>query len=177
MNFNFSPFPVLETERLTLRELNLEDTKTIFGLRTNKEVNTYIKRDTPKNLSETRAFIDMISNLVSDNEGIFWVIETKQSNEIIGTIGLRNFDLEDNYAEVGYELNPDYQQEGFMTEALKEVINFGFNNLELKTIEGFTHQNNSASIALLEKQDFVFQPERKDEDFEDNRIYRLENKI
>ncbi|ARV06203.1 GNAT family N-acetyltransferase [Polaribacter sp. SA4-10] len=177
MNFNFSPFPVLETERLTLRELNLEDTKTIFGLRTNKEVNKYIKRDTPKNLAETRAFIDMISNLVSNNEGVFWVLESKQSNDLIGTIGLRNFDVEDNYAEVGYELNPDYQQEGFMTEALKEVINFGFNNLELKTIEGFTHKNNSASTALLEKQNFVFQPERKDENFEDNRIYRLENKI
>ena len=175
MSFNFTPFPVLETERLTLRALNLEDAKTIFGLRTNKDVNQFITRSIPNNLSEARAFIDMISDLVSSNNGVFWVIESKQNNELIGTIGLRNFEVEENYAEVGYELHPDYQQRGFMTEALQEVIHFGFDNLKLKIIEAFTHKNNSASITLLENQNFVYQPERKDEGFDDNAIYRLEN--
>ncbi|MCI2229629.1 GNAT family N-acetyltransferase [Polaribacter sp. MSW13] len=173
MNFDFTIFPILETERLTLRALNLDDAKAIFGLRTNKSVNTFIKRDIPKNLSEARAFIDQISNLVSTNSGIFWVIESKQNKELIGTVGLRNFRIEEKDAEIGYELHPNYQEKGFMTETLKEVVNFGFKNLGLKTIEAFTHKNNMASIALLEKQDFVFQPERKDEGFDDNRIYSL----
>ena len=71
ININFTDFPVLETERITLRALNQEDVKAIFGLRTNKSVNTFIKRDVLKNLSEARAFIDTTSNLVIENKGIF----------------------------------------------------------------------------------------------------------
>jgi len=173
MNFDFTTFPVLETDRLTLRALNLDDAKAIFGLRANKEVNEFIQREPPKNLSESRAFIDEISNIISSNEGIFWVIESNNSNELLGTIGLRNFDAEENYAEIGYEIHPDYQERGYMNEAFDAVIEYGFKNMALKNIEAFTHKNNIASIALLEKQDFVLLPERRDVGFDDNRIYLL----
>jgi ribosomal-protein-alanine N-acetyltransferase len=175
MDFNFTPFPVLETERLTLRALNLDDAKAIFGLRTNKDVNEFIDRKKPNNLSEARAFIDRISKLTETNKGIFWVIESKSNHQLIGTIGLRNFEDEEDYAEIGYELDPNYQQKGFMSEAFKEVIDFGFTEMELKNIEAFTHKNNMDSIALLEKQRFVFHPERRDEGFENNISYRLSN--
>ncbi|WP_339883176.1 GNAT family N-acetyltransferase [Polaribacter vadi] len=173
MDYNFTPFPVLETERLTLRALNLDDAKAIFGLRTNKEVNEYIDRKVPRNLSEARAFIDRISTLAENNKGIFWVIASKSTNELMGTIGLRNFEDEEYYAEIGYEINPDYQERGYMSEAFIPVLEYGFQNLELKTIEAFTHKNNTASIALLEKLNFVFDPEREDEGFENNISYIL----
>ncbi|WP_297804368.1 GNAT family N-acetyltransferase [uncultured Polaribacter sp.] len=173
MYFDFTTFPVLETERLTLRELNLNDTKAIFGLRTNKEVVEFIDRKTLNNLSETRAFIDRISQLTTNNKGVFWVIESKNNNQVIGTIGLRNFEDEEDYAEIGYELDPSYQQKGFMSEAFEVVLKYGFKQMELKTIEAFTHKNNTASISLLEKQKFVFEPEIKDEGFENNLSYRI----
>lgn len=176
MKHNFTPFPVLETERLTLRELRLQDAKAIFGLRTNKEVNEFIDRKIPRNLSETRAFIDRISILAENGKGIFWVIESKNNLQLLGTIGLRNFEDEDedDYAEIGYELEPNHQQKGFMNEAFDAILNFGFNTLKLKTIEAFTHYNNTASIALLKKQNFVFHPEISDEGFVNNRSYRLQ---
>lgn len=173
MNFDFTNFPVLQTERLTLRELNLNDAKAIFRLRTKKEVVEFIDRKTLNNLSETRAFIDRISKLTSSNKGVFWVIESRNNQQVIGTIGLRNFEDEEDYAEIGYELEPSYQQKGFMSEAFKVVIEYGFKKMELKTIEAFTHKNNRASIALLEKQKFVFEPEIKDEGFENNISYRI----
>jgi len=54
-------------------------------------------------------------------------------------------------------------------------LDFGFHSMKLKTIEAFTHKNNTASKALLEKHHFVFQPERYDDGFENNRIFRLVN--
>ena len=173
MDFDFTPLPVLETERLTLRELNLNDAKAIFGLRTNKEVNEFIDRRTPRNLSETRAFIDRISELTASNKGIFWVIQSNSNHQLVGTIGLRNFEDEEDYAEIGYELDPSYQQKGFMNEAFEVVLEYGFKQMELQTIEAFTHKENEASIALLEKQKFVFEPEIKDEGFENNISYRI----
>jgi len=89
MAFNFTTFPVLETERLTLRALELNDAKAIFGLRTNKEVNTFITRTMLNNLSETRALIDSISNSIANNTRIFWVLESKDTAELLGTIGLK----------------------------------------------------------------------------------------
>ena len=70
MNFNFTLFPVLETERLTLRKFNLENVTAIFGLRTNKEINEFIDREKLNNLSESRAFINLIPNLALNNKGI-----------------------------------------------------------------------------------------------------------
>ena len=175
MNFDFTPFPLLETDRLTLRELSLDDAKAIFGLRTNKEVTEFIDRKTLNNLSESRAFIDLISNLTSNNKGIFWVLESKSNHQLIGTVGLRNFEDEENYSEISYELDPSYHQKGYMSEAFKAILKFGFENLELKTIEAFSHQNNTASIALLERQRFVLDPKRRDEGFENNRSYRIVN--
>jgi ribosomal-protein-alanine N-acetyltransferase len=173
MDFNFTLFPVLETERCTLRALDLNDAKAIFGLRTNKEVNTYIKRTMLNNLSEARAFIDSISNAVAEDTGIFWVLASKNSAELLGTIGLRNFDVEENYAEIGYDMHPDYQDSGYMSEAFEAILEFSAQQMGLKFIEAFTHKDNNASVALLEKYDFELQPDRKDVDFENNRVYRL----
>ena len=173
MAFNFTPFPVLETERLTLRALELNDAKAIFGLRTNKEVNTFITRTMLNNLSETRAFIDSISNSIVNNTGVFWVLESKDTAELIGTVGLRNFEIEEDYAEIGYDLHPDFQEDGYMSEAFKAILNFAAKQMDLKFIEAFTHKENNASVALLEKFNFELQPDRKDANVAENHIYRF----
>ena len=171
MDFNFTSFPVLETERFTLRALDLSDAKAIFGLRTNKEVNTFITRTRLNNLSETRAFIDRISNSIANNTSIFWVLETKDTAELLGTVGLRNFDIEEDSAEIGYDMHPDFQENGYMSEAFKVILNFAAKQMDLKFIEAFTHKENNASVALLEKFNFELQPDRKDANVAENHIY------
>ena len=173
MAFNFTPFPVLETERLTLRALELNDAKAIFGLRTNKEVNTFITRTMLNNLSETRAFIDRISNSIANNTGVFWVLESKDTAELLGTLGLCNFEIEEDYAEIGYDMHPDFQEDGYMSEAFKAILNFAAKQMDLKFIEAFTHKENNASVALLEKFNFELQPDRKDANVAENHIYRF----
>jgi len=173
MAFNFTPFPVLETERLTLRALELNDAKAIFGLRTNKEVNTFITRTMLNNLSETRAFIDSISNSIVNNTGVFWVLESKDTAELLGTVGLRNFEIEEDYAEIGYDMHPDFQENGYMSEAFEVILDFSAKQMDLKFLEAFTHKDNNASAALLEKYNFKLQPNRKDANVEENHIYRF----
>jgi len=170
----FSLFPELSTERLVLRQLTFEDKKAIFRLRSNKEINEFIKRETPKNLNQAEGFIQTCLDEFENENRVFWAMVEEDSNQLIGTIVFHKVDLENNYAEIGCELDPDYQEEGYMNEAMKAVLEFGKSSMQLKTIEAFTHHNNTASIALIEKHQFVLQPERIDEDFEDNRIYRLD---
>jgi ribosomal-protein-alanine N-acetyltransferase len=166
-------FPELSTERLTLRQLSSKDKREIFKLRSNKEVNKLITRETPKNLNDADAFIQTCLDEFENGNRIFWAMALENTNQIIGTIVFHNINLENSYAEIGYELNPDFQNEGFMSEAMKTVLDFGKTTLELKTVEAFTHQNNNASITLLENHQFVLEEEDEDDLFGDNRVFSL----
>lgn len=175
--FSFTNFPEINSKRLLLRQLNSDDVFAIFKLRTNKEINKLISRKLPNKLEDAAEFIATCHQEFKKQNRIFWAIELKETKEVIGTIVFHNISLENEYAEIGYELNPKFQQKGFMNEAIKEVISFGFNKMKLKTIEAFTHKNNIASITLLEKHLFVFQPERKCKSVIDNRIFKLVNSL
>jgi len=163
-------FPELSTERLTLRQLSFKDKRDIFKLRANKEVNKLIARETPKNLNDADAFIQTCLDEFEKGNRIFWAIEQKETYQMIGTIVFHNINVENSYAEVGYELNPDYQKEGFMSEATEAILAFGKNTLNLKTVEAFTHKDNTDSITLLEKHQFIL---GDDDLFGDNRVFSL----
>jgi len=170
---NFTPFPVLRTERLILRCLEVSDDQELFKLRSNRRVNKYIVRPKQKNIKEIRAFISKISNGINNNEWIYWVITLKENPRLIGTICLWNFSNENNIAELGYELVPAFHGKGIMSEALEKIIEFGFNEIELKTIEAYTHKNNNDSTKLLQKYKFIKDAERRDKENNDNIIFTL----
>jgi len=172
MNNLFTSFPKLKTERLTLRELSFNDIKAVFDLRSSKEINKLITRKTPAYLEEAKEFISVCHSEFKNQNRVFWAMEFNK--EVIGTIVFHNISLKDNYAEIGYELNPKFQQKGFMSEAINAVLEFGKTKMKFKTIEAFTHKNNIPSITLLEKYNFVLIPERKCKTVDDNRIYKLE---
>jgi len=161
-------FPVLSTERLTLRQLSFNDRRAIFKLHCNKEINQLITREAPKNLNDSDAFIKRCSDKFEKEDCLLWALQLIETNQIIGTIAFQNMDLKNNYAEINYELNPDFQKEGFMSEAMKPVLDFGKNTINLKAIEAFTHKDNNPSITLLDKHQFVLQ---EDEFFNGNQLF------
>ena len=174
MSFNFTSFPELKAERLVLKKANIEDKtdiKGVFDLRSSEEINKFVATKRVQKIEEAKDFITICSELFQQKKRVFWLIYFK--NEIIGSIVLHNISLDNKYAEIGYKLKPDYQKKGFMSETIKTVLQFGFKKLNLNTIEAFTHKNNLPSIALLEKHNFIFQPERKCKTYNYNRIYSL----
>lgn len=173
IKFNFTTLPSLKTKRLVLRQAHKKDTKVVFELRSSEEINKFVKTKRVETLDEAEDFINISNHLFKEKKRIFWLIEFE--NNIIGSIVLHKILLEKNYAEIGYKLKPEFQQKGFMSEALQEVLKFSFTEINLKMIEAFTHKNNMASIALLKRNHFIFQPERRDKNIENNRIWKLEN--
>jgi len=153
----FTPFPVLKTARLTLRQLSVNDDNEVFALRSDQQVNKYIDRDPSNTIDDARKFIQKIEEVVSRNEGIYWVITLKDHDKLVGTICLFNFSNENDQAEIGYELLPAFQGQGIMQEAITKVIAFTFDVIGLKTIEAYTHLENERSTKLLEKFNFRIQ--------------------
>ena len=150
----FTPFPVLTTNRLLLRQLNADDAKEIFALRSNPIVNKYLDRPIARSIDDALAFIKRINFAIESGQSIFWAISLKTGPELIGTICLWNFSEEKNKAEIGYELLPHYHGKGIMLEAITAIIHYGFEIAGLQKIEAWTVGRNTYSVRLLEQNHF-----------------------
>ena len=151
---NSTPFPVLRTERLILRQLVSSDDKEIFALRSGNNINKYLNRKPSKSIDDARDFIRTINENIQRNNSIYWAITLNGTDKLIGTICLFNFCDDDLKAELGYELLPDFQQKGIMQEATSKVIDFAIQHIGLHSLEAYTHSENQRSTRLLEKLNF-----------------------
>ena len=169
---NFTPFPVLKTRRLILRQVKPDDENEIFSIRSDEMVNRFLDRPKTINIREAREFIHKITEGISNDKVFYWGITFKKEKKIIGTICLWNISWENSSAETGFELHPSVQGQGIMQEALSEVIQFGFSTLGLRTIQGWTHAENHSSIRILERNNFS-----RDYDAENKNAASLGNMI
>lgn len=151
---NINQFPILQTERLILRKIKDSDAQSIFNLRSNENISKYINRNTQVNIQEAVDFITKMNEGIENNTWFIWAITLKPYDELIGTICFWNFSYDCKTAEIGYEIHPDYQGKGLMQEALNSIIQYGFEILDLETIDAFTHYENNSSINLLNKLKF-----------------------
>jgi len=154
-NRNFTPFPILTTERLTLRQLSTDDQQNIFTLRSDTEINKYLDREPSKTIEDAINFINKVNDNIKKNNSIYWVITLTKTKTFVGTICLFNFSDEKNSCEIGYELMTKFQSQGIMKEAAEEVIAYSFQTLQFQKIVAFTHNENQHSIKLLTKFNFL----------------------
>lgn len=174
----FKPFPVLKTERLLLRRIESSDSDVILFLRSDETVTKFIERPEnrkTRNISDAKKFIEELHEYIETNQSISWGITLKTEPKIIGTICLWNFARDNTIAEVGYDLDPEFQKKGIMDEALKVIIEYAFKELKLDQVEAFTHFENENSKRLLEKNGFRFNKNRKDLENSSNVIFELKN--
>ncbi len=157
LSINFSPFPVLETERLLLRCMTLADAPQLFLLRADKKIMEWLDREPFKSIEETVAFInEKILDSLQKNEGILWVVELQsQPGKLIGTTGFWRIDKNHYRAEIGYMLHSDYWQKGIMKEAVKISLDWAFSKTDIHSIEANINPGNEPSAALLRSLGFV----------------------
>jgi len=170
---NLMPFTELKTERLVLRQLKISDAEDQFMLRSSSEVGKYIARDLQTDVSQSEKFINDRNKDIAQNKIMYWAITLKEQTRLIGTICLWNFTEDNSVAEVGYDLNPEFQKKGIMSEALKAVLSYGFQKLAFSRIEAFTQIENESSKQLLIKNKFQLHQTRIDEGFPKNIIFEL----
>ena len=182
LELNFNPFPLLETERILLRQLTVEDADEMFFLRSDESVIQYLNKEPAKTKTEAEEFITRINKSIDGNEAIMWTIALKENPSFcIGNICYWNIRKEHYRAEIGYVLHPDYWRKGIMKEVITKVIDYGFSSMHLHSIDAVINPDNEASSALLEslgftkeanfKEDFFFRGK-----FWDTMVYSLLNK-
>jgi ribosomal-protein-alanine N-acetyltransferase len=156
LELNFNPFPELTTERLLLRRLRAEDADEILFLRSDEAVMKYINKEPTATLEDANAFIKSINDNIDLNYVIMWALALKENpGKLIGIICLWRIQTEHYRAEAGFSLLPQFWRQGLIKEALKRVVEYGFNDLKLHSIEGRINPDNAASAATLESAGFV----------------------
>ncbi len=151
LSINFSPFPVIPTARLSLRSINKDDAAELFYLRSNPAVLQFLDRAPLASEKEAAAFLETLLEQLKKNEGIVWAITFKDDPaKMIGTISYKKIVKEHYRAEIGYLLRPDEWGKGIMKEALEAVVQYGFRQMNLHSIEANINPANVPSAALLE---------------------------
>jgi ribosomal-protein-alanine N-acetyltransferase len=154
----------LLTTRLNLRPLQIHDVDIIFSLRSDHRNNQYLDRPPCQTKEEAAAFITSILTKTENSPLKYWVISLKDSDILIGTICLYNQDENSQSAEIGFELLPNFQGQGYMNESINTVIEYAKNALYLKYINACTHQLNTKSISVLNQCGFLeIDPESNNE--------------
>lgn len=170
IQINFNPFPNLETERLFLRRVVVEDVAEIFALRSNKELMKYIPKPVIKTNEEALAHIMMINEKIDAQESINWAITLKDDLKLIGIIGHYRIKPEHFRSEIGYMLLPQYHGKGIITEAIKATLNYGFEIMKLHSVEAVIDPENFASERVLQKTGFVKEAHLKENEFYDGKF-------
>jgi len=163
-------FPILETERLILRQLRLDDTVDLYNYFSKDEVTEFYDLDSFSELKQAEDLIKIWKERFNNLQGFRWGITLKTEDQIIGTCGFHKWSMKHFKAEIGYELTPKYWRKGLMTEVLGSVISYGFEELELNRIEAVIHRDNISSRKLLEKSGLNEEGSLKDYFFEKKRF-------
>lgn len=151
----FTPFPGLQTERLLLRKLNTEDAAAMFFLRSDPRVLQYIGKEPMATQEEAAAFIETINGNIDTGTSVLWGITLKEDPAtIIGTICLWNLQPAHFLGEIGFLLHPGYWKKGLMKEAIRMVMEYGFQQLQLHRVEARVNPANISSAAVLEATGF-----------------------
>lgn len=179
--FSFLPFLNLESERLLLRQITPDDVNEIFALRSNPETMKYIPRPLATTKDDAMGHIKMIQDKIVSNEGINWAITEKGNPKMIGIIGHYRIRWEHFRSEIGYMLLPEYQGKGIITEAIQLMVNYGFNEMNMHSLEAIIDPENTASARVLEKNNFVKEAHFKENEFYDGKfldavVYSILNK-
>jgi ribosomal-protein-alanine N-acetyltransferase len=147
----FKNLPVIETERLRLRKLSLRDAGDVFEYASDPEVSKTVSWEAHRTIADSLSFLRQINFQYEKGFPSPWAVVLKETHKMIGTVGYHWWSLENAKSEVGYVISRLYWNKGYMTEALKEVLGFGFEQMKLERIEARCLVENFSSERVMQK--------------------------
>jgi [ribosomal protein S5]-alanine N-acetyltransferase len=149
---DFKGTPKIETERLILRKFEMTDVQNAFDhWLSDKRVADNRINPAHKSVSETIERVDKIVSQYESKKFCYWAIELKETSELIGEIDLYDFDSGTDNCEVSYSIGYGWWNQGYGTEALRAVVEFGFMTMNIHKISAAHNTDNLASGRIMRK--------------------------
>jgi ribosomal-protein-alanine N-acetyltransferase len=150
----FTTFTTLTTPRLILREIVPEDVAGYHRIYREGQDTKHWQTRLDRSEDDTRARIAVIADAFAARAGIRWGIALAAGGELAGSAGFWRWVKPCFRAEIGYELAPEHRGRGYMREALAAILRFGFDAMELHSVEANVAPGNRASMKVLERLGF-----------------------
>lgn len=148
---------LLTTDRLQLRRVTLDDAEFMLRLLNEPSFIQNIGDRDVRTSEQARAYLANGPLTANTDSGLgLWVIELKDSGEVIGICSLLKREVLD-HVDIGYALLPRYWSKGYALEAVKRTIEYVKNSLGLDRLAAIVNEDNESSIRLLEKLGFRFE--------------------
>ncbi len=142
----------LETKRLLLRKITLEDTQGIFEQwAKDQQVTQYLTWTAHKTPEDTKTIVKIWVDEYEKDTTYRWILEHIEEKQVIGMIDVVAFSQRDECATIGYVLAKEYWNKGFMSEAFEAVLAFLFNEVNVHRVEATHMITNPASGKVMEK--------------------------
>lgn len=168
--FDFSTFPVLQTERLSLRQLTHADAPVINRLFSDPQVIEFMSEPPLETDEKAIALIDWLNGHFINQVAARWGITVQGEDSVIGTIGFHHWDREHRHADLGYDLLPEYWGRGYATEAACAVVGWCFDKLDLNRMQADCTVGNERSERVMRKLGFQYEGTWREQYWEHERF-------
>ena len=146
-------FPTLETERLYLRELTLEDARDVQEHFADPLVTEHMDIEPCTDLESAREIV--LFHL--HHTGVRWGVFNRRTERLIGTCGFHGWNTAGARAEIGFDLRREHWGQGLMKEAVIAALQFGFGRMSLVSVCADVDPLNTRSTGLLLRLGFEHQ--------------------
>jgi ribosomal-protein-alanine N-acetyltransferase len=175
----FPDLPELETQRLLLRKMRLDDADAMFAYASDPEVTRYVLWDTHRSIKDSESFLRFATEGYERGDFGGWGIVLKDSGAFVGTCGIdAGYAPEHARGELGYVLSREQWGKSLMPEAARAVIRFGFRRMGLNRVEARCIAENTASARVMEKVGMTYEGTLREREFikgayRDMRLYSI----
>lgn len=150
-------FPTFDLGDVILREKQESDVPDFLHYYSAPEVSKFILCEIPQNIEEAKRELLYWRGVFYQNDGIYFAIADKKTNQLIGSIGLTSHNTYQSRIELSYDLASEYWRRGICSRAVATVVKYAFDVLKVNRIEASTACANLASKNLLLKSGFTLE--------------------
>ena len=167
-------FPLLVTDRLTLRQVQHADAQGMLAVRGDVEVTRLMGRDPLENLEQSH---QQIATHLAEGKALVpsfrWALERKDDKTFLGTCGVFGWVKPWRKCSIGYEIGRFAWGQGYMQEAARAVLDWSFSNMALHRVDALIHPDNLASLKLAYRLGFQVEGRLRETAFWNNRHHDM----
>jgi [ribosomal protein S5]-alanine N-acetyltransferase len=171
-------FPILKTERLVLREINMSDADDLFQIFSDQETMQYWSCRPYTSVVQAQRLIESLAESAREETGIHWAITLRGEDRLIGRCGYNEWRKRHRRGEISYIVARPYWGKGIVSEAMCAMLNYGFGEMNLHSVEAGVTPGNDGSTRMLERLGFRLEGHLREsyyaeDKFVDSLIYSL----
>ena len=155
------PYTVFETARCLVREITTEDVPRLYEIYSDPSITHYIEALYADEVAERSYIRDYIDHVYPFYDYGMWIVVNKENGQVIGRAGI---EPKEDFAELGYVIAREYQNQGYATEVCRAVLTYAADRLSLPEIYVRVQKENAASLRICEKLKFQPVPRTEDSD-------------